>query len=90
MNKSIIISEIEIAHNIFKDLERKCKEQKQIVEKAKRDYIEFKFYDDCADSYYNDYIKEQGILEGLVKAKISTERYYKKLRYEYLESLENN
>jgi hypothetical protein len=79
--------ESEVARDIFKFFDKKCKEQKIRVERAREHYEEYKrqfYFEDeicLVDSARQDYLCEEAMLYQLVKDKIAVEKYMRKLRH---------
>lgn len=75
-------------HDVFKWLERKCKEQRLIVDAAQRDCENNKYWSQFADTECiatDSKIRlreEKSKLDILVNLKVSVEKYWKKLKHE--------
>lgn len=87
-------TESEVVRDIFKWMKKKCKEQKQSVERAEEYVKKTKrscYFEDemcLVDSAERELAREQGKLDGLVEAKIGIEKYMRKLRHEEEEKKE--
>lgn len=74
--------------DVFKWLEKRCKEQKKQVEKAEENYINTKrtccFEDEecIIEGAKIDLEREKAKLDALVETKISIEKYMKKLKHQ--------
>lgn len=74
--------------DVFKWLDKKCKEQKYIVKRAEENYILTKrtcYFDDeicLIDSAKVELEREKAKLEAFVEIKIGVEKYMKKLKHQ--------
>jgi len=68
--------------DVVKWLRKEIRKAKKELESAKKDRAEFGMYEDCGDSYEGNVIEAQSALDTLIRIKIKTERYAKKLKYQ--------
>ena len=68
--------------DVVKWLRKEIRKAKKELESAKKDRAEFSMYEDCGDSYEGNVIEAQSALDTLIRIKIKTERYAKKLKYQ--------
>lgn len=74
--------------DVFKWLEKKCKEQKKRVEKAEEEYDRTRrtcYFEDeecIVESAKIDLEREKAKLDALVEVKISVEKYMRKLKHQ--------
>ena len=87
---------VEAVRKMFLLLRRRCKEQKQKVIAAEKEYEEAKktycFEDEqcLVESAKEKVLIEKAKLEELVSIKISTEKYMRKLKWDELKNEKNN
>ena len=68
-------------HDCVKWMGKKIKEEQSNLEGAKQSYKDFGMFDDCGESYSNDYTEAKAIVKCLIGVKISLEKYEKKLKH---------
>lgn len=72
------------AHENRAHYRQRVKDAAQRLESARRSANAFGMYEDCGDSYMSSYDEAKGIFESATDLKLSTERYYKKLKHEFV------
>lgn len=68
--------------DVVKWLEGEIKKAKQNHEQAIKDRKNFGMYEDCGEYYHQNEAVAKAVLDELVRVKISTEKYSKKLKHE--------
>ena len=68
--------------DVVKWLEGEIKKAKVNHEQAIKDRKNFGMYEDCGEYYHQNEAVAKAVLDGLVRVKISTEKYAKKLKHE--------
>lgn len=71
------------AHENRAHYRQRVKDAEQRLESARRSANAYGMYEDCGDSYMSDYAEAKGKCESAMDLKLSTERYYKKLKHEF-------
>lgn len=80
------LGRIYTAHDHRAHYRAKAKKLTAELKSAKRDLNTFGMYDDCGPSYEASYSEAKGAHSSALALKISSERYYKKLKHEFLEA----
>ena len=68
--------------DVVKWLENEIKKAKVNHEQAIKDRKNFGMYEDCGEYYHQNEAVATAVLDELVRVKISTEKYAKKLKHE--------
>lgn len=68
--------------DVVKWLEGEIKKAKGNYESSKKDRLNFGMYEDCGEYYCQNEAVAKAVLDELVRVKISTEKYSKKLKHE--------
>lgn len=68
--------------DVVKWLEGEIKKAKVNYEQAIKDRKNFGMYEDCGEYYHQNEAVAKAVLDELVRVKISTEKYAKKLKHE--------
>lgn len=68
--------------DVVKWLNGEIKKAKENHEQAIKDRKNFGMYEDCGEYYYQNEAVAKAVLDELVRVKISTEKYSKKLKHE--------
>ena len=63
-------------------LKKEIKEAKKAYDRAIENRRNFGMYEDCGEYYRENESVAKAVLDELVRVKISTEKYYKKLKHE--------
>jgi hypothetical protein len=82
LTKEQLLMKAEGVKDCVKWIEDKLKSEKQSLIKDKELESIYGMYEDCGESYRNEVIKGKARMEALIEAKVSLEKYKKKLKYE--------
>jgi hypothetical protein len=74
------------AHDNRTHYRRQFKAAHGLLEVAKRDHQAFGMYEDCGDSYQSRLDEATGSREAHDALRVSTEKFYKKLKAEFIEA----
>ena len=83
---AFLLGRVVTAHDNRRHYREKAKLAQGEFEGAKRDLNAYGMFDDCGPSYEASYSEAKGNLSAARQHKISVERYYKKLKHEFLEA----
>jgi len=81
LTKEQLLMKSEGVKDCVKWLEKKLKEEKKELEVDNKNYATWGMFSDCGPSYENDVIERKARMESLVEAKVSLEKYMRKLRH---------
>jgi hypothetical protein len=76
------MTNLELLKILIKNKINEIKQWQIKLQIDENNFSDFGGYDECGDSYRIELKITQGIINVLIKQKISLEKYYKKLRYE--------
>jgi len=81
LTKEQLLMKSEGVRDCVKWLEKKLKEEKKELEKDNKNYATWGMFSDCGPSYENAVVEREARIEALVEAKVSLEKYMRKLRH---------
>ena len=80
------LGRVKTAHENRAHYRQKVKTADARLESARRDNLAFGMYEDCGDSYRATYDEAKASREAYIEIRISTEKFYKMVKAQFLEA----